>query len=45
MMSSSALAKTSRKVLPLDFDGLSDSAVLDRVLELLVHSGRSLPTR
>ena len=31
------------KVLPLEFEGLSDSAILDQALELLVQSGRSLP--
>ena len=33
----------TEKVLPLSFRGLSDSAVLDRMVELLVRSGRSLP--
>jgi len=42
-MQSAALGDDLAKTLPLDFDGLSDSAVLDRALELLVHSGRSLP--
>ncbi len=31
------------KVLPMEFDGLSDSAVLDQAAELLFRSGRSLP--
>ena len=43
MMKGGALADDLPKVLPLDFDGLSDSAVLDRAIELLVRSGRSLP--
>jgi glutamate synthase (NADPH) large chain len=43
MMRDGALGEDLPKVLPLDFDGLSDSAVLDRAVELLVHSGRSLP--
>jgi glutamate synthase (NADPH/NADH) large chain/glutamate synthase (ferredoxin) len=30
-------------VLPLEFSGLSDSAILDQALELLVRSGRSVP--
>jgi len=43
MMQGGALGDDLAKVLPLDFDGLSDSAVLDRAVELLVRSGRSLP--
>ena len=43
MMRGGALGDDLPKVLPLDFDGLSDSAVLDRAVELLVRSGRSLP--
>ncbi len=43
MMRGGALGEDLAKVLPLEFDGLSDSAVLDRAVELLVRSGRSLP--
>ncbi|VTS10981.1 glutamate synthase : Glutamate synthase (NADH) large subunit OS=Chthonomonas calidirosea (strain DSM 23976 / ICMP 18418 / T49) GN=CCALI_01654 PE=4 SV=1: GATase_2: Glu_syn_central [Gemmata obscuriglobus UQM 2246] len=43
LMEGGALGDDLRKVLPLDLDGLSDSAVLDRAVELLLHSGRSLP--
>jgi glutamate synthase (NADPH/NADH) large chain/glutamate synthase (ferredoxin) len=43
MMKGGALGDDLAKVLPLDFAGLSDSAVLDRAVELLMHSGRSLP--
>ena len=42
-MKSRVLGSELRKVLPLEFEGLSDSAVLDQVLALLVHAGRSLP--
>ncbi|WP_439623221.1 glutamate synthase large subunit [Gemmata sp.] len=42
-MRSPALGDDLVKTLPMDFEGLSDSAVLDRALELLVHSGRTLP--
>jgi glutamate synthase (NADPH) large chain len=42
-MSSGEFGTDLKKVLPLNFCGLSDSAVLDRALELLVRSGRSLP--
>ena len=42
-MDSPALGADLAKTLPFDFEGLSDSAVLDRALELLVRSGRSLP--
>ena len=42
-MRSPALGADLAKTLPLDFEGMSDSAVLDRALELLVRSGRSLP--
>ncbi len=43
MMAGGALGDDLAKVLPLNFEGLSDSAVLDRAVELLVQSGRSLP--
>ncbi|WP_040890952.1 glutamate synthase large subunit [Zavarzinella formosa] len=43
MMQGGALGEDLPKVLPLEFDGLSDSAVLDRAVELLVRSGRTLP--
>ncbi|HEY1187533.1 MAG TPA: glutamate synthase large subunit, partial [Gemmata sp.] len=43
LMQGGALGDDLAKVLPIDFDGLSDSAVLDRAVELLAHSGRSLP--
>ncbi|MDB5309124.1 MAG: gltB 1 [Gemmataceae bacterium] len=43
MMRGGQLGDDLVKVLPLEFDGLSDSAVLDRAVELLVRSGRSLP--
>ncbi|WP_246173573.1 glutamate synthase large subunit [Limnoglobus roseus] len=42
MMKGGALDGDLEKCLPMEFDGLSDSAVLDRSIELLVHSGRSL---
>jgi glutamate synthase (NADPH) large chain len=42
-MKSRLLGADLAKVLPLQFDGMSDSAVLDEALELLVRSGRSLP--
>ncbi len=42
-MRSPGLGNVLAKTLPLDFTGLSDSAVLDLALELLVQSGRSLP--
>lgn len=42
-MKSRVLGSEMRKVLPLEFEGLSDSAALDQVLALLVHAGRSLP--
>ncbi|VTT99849.1 glutamate synthase : Glutamate synthase (NADH) large subunit OS=Chthonomonas calidirosea (strain DSM 23976 / ICMP 18418 / T49) GN=CCALI_01654 PE=4 SV=1: GATase_2: Glu_syn_central: Glu_synthase: GXGXG [Gemmataceae bacterium] len=42
-MRSPGLGDDLMKTLPMDFEGLSDSAVLDRALELLVHSGRTLP--
>ena len=43
MMRDGALGADVEKVLPFDFRGLSDSATLDRTLELLVRSGRTLP--
>jgi len=43
MLEGGLLAGDLEKTLPLDFLGLSDSAVLDRTIELLVRSGRSLP--
>jgi len=43
MLSGGALGDDVAKVLPFDFAGLSDSAVLDRAVELLLQSGRSLP--
>jgi glutamate synthase (NADPH/NADH) large chain len=42
-MKSPRLGDDLDKVLPLPHVGLSDSAILDSVLELLVQSGRSLP--
>ena len=42
-MRSRVLGRDLEKVLPIEFEGLSDSAALDQVLSLLVHSGRSLP--
>ncbi len=42
-MRSPGLGHALAKTLPLDFAGLSDSAVLDLALDLLVQSGRSLP--
>jgi glutamate synthase (NADPH/NADH) large chain/glutamate synthase (ferredoxin) len=42
-MKNSLLGADLAKVLPLQVEGLSDSAILDSVLELLVQSGRSLP--
>ncbi|MDR3636859.1 MAG: glutamate synthase large subunit [Isosphaeraceae bacterium] len=42
-MRSEVLKNDLPKVLPADLVGLSDSAVLDRALELLVRSGRELP--
>ena len=42
-MKSRTLGDDLAKVLPLQYDGLSDSAILDSALELLVQSGRSLP--
>jgi glutamate synthase (NADPH/NADH) large chain len=43
LMASSLLGPDLAEVLPLATDGASDSAILDAALELLVHSGRSLP--
>jgi glutamate synthase (NADPH/NADH) large chain/glutamate synthase (ferredoxin) len=43
MMRGGSLGDDLIKILPLEFDGLSDSAVLDRAVELLVRSGRDLP--
>jgi glutamate synthase (NADPH/NADH) large chain/glutamate synthase (ferredoxin) len=43
MLAGGALGDDVAKVVPFDFDGLSDSAVLDRAVELLMQSGRSLP--
>ena len=42
-MKSRILGDDLAKVLPLQYEGLSDSAILDSALELLVQSGRSLP--
>jgi glutamate synthase (NADPH/NADH) large chain/glutamate synthase (ferredoxin) len=43
MFRGGSLGDDLAKILPLEFTGLSDSAVLDRAVELLVRSGRSLP--
>ncbi len=43
MLASSLFGDDLEKVLPIVREGLSDSACLDSVLELLVQSGRSLP--
>jgi glutamate synthase (NADPH/NADH) large chain len=43
MLSSPLFGDDLKKVLPVVREGLSDSACLDSVLELLVQSGRSLP--
>jgi glutamate synthase (NADPH/NADH) large chain/glutamate synthase (ferredoxin) len=43
MMRSTLFGRDLAKVLPTDLTGLSDSAILDRVVELLVMSGRSVP--
>jgi glutamate synthase (NADPH/NADH) large chain/glutamate synthase (ferredoxin) len=43
LMRGGAIGEDLPKVLPLEFEGLSDSAVLDRAVELLVKSGRTLP--
>jgi glutamate synthase (NADPH/NADH) large chain len=42
-MQSRRLGQDLARVLPLQHRGLSDSAILDSVLQLLVQSGRSLP--
>ncbi len=42
-MKSRVLGADLEKTLPLEFEGMSDSAAVDQVLALLVHSGRSLP--
>ena len=42
-MRSRVLGADLDKALPLDFEGMSDSAALDQVLALLVQAGRSLP--
>ncbi len=42
-MKSAALGPALASVLPLEFQGQSDSAILDQALELLVQAGRSLP--
>ncbi|MGL6094929.1 MAG: glutamate synthase subunit alpha, partial [Fimbriiglobus sp.] len=42
-MKSATLGDGLARTLPLELDGLSDSAVLDRALELVVRAGRSLP--
>ncbi len=42
-MRSEAFGPDLARALPLGFDGLSDSAVLDQAVALLVHAGRSLP--
>ena len=42
-MRSRVLGADLEKALPLDFEGMSDSAALDQVLALLVQAGRSLP--
>jgi glutamate synthase (NADPH/NADH) large chain/glutamate synthase (ferredoxin) len=42
-MGSEAFGSALTRALPLRFDGLSDSAVLDHAVALLVHGGRSLP--
>ncbi|MBV8130876.1 MAG: glutamate synthase large subunit [Planctomycetaceae bacterium] len=42
-MQSRVLGADLKKALPLDFEGMSDSAALDQVLALLVQAGRSLP--
>jgi glutamate synthase (ferredoxin) len=43
MLSSPLFGDDVEKLLPIAREGLSDSAVLDSVLELLVRGGRSLP--
>ncbi len=43
MLESSLFGDDLKKVLPIVREGLSDSACLDSVLELLVQAGRSLP--
>ena len=43
MLASSLFGDDLEKVLPIVREGLSDSACLDSVLELLVQTGRSLP--
>ncbi|OHD56294.1 MAG: glutamate synthase subunit alpha [Spirochaetes bacterium GWF1_51_8] len=43
LLSSEVWGKDIDKVKPVVVDGLSDSATIDRVFELLVLSGRSLP--
>jgi glutamate synthase (ferredoxin) len=43
MLESAAFGDDLEKLLPIAREGLSDSAVLDGVLELLVRGGRSLP--
>jgi glutamate synthase domain-containing protein 2/glutamate synthase domain-containing protein 1/glutamate synthase domain-containing protein 3 len=43
MMASDRLGADLAKVLPVATPGASDSATLDAMLELLCHSGRSLP--
>ncbi len=42
-MSGGRLGDDLKKVLPLEYEGLSDSAILDQTVELLVRSGRDLP--
>jgi glutamate synthase (NADPH/NADH) large chain/glutamate synthase (ferredoxin) len=42
-MESELLGRDLASVLPLPSAGLSDSAILDQALELLLHAGRSLP--
>ncbi len=43
MLASPLFGDDLQKVFPVVREGLSDSACLDSVLELLVHAGRSLP--
>jgi glutamate synthase domain-containing protein 2/glutamate synthase domain-containing protein 1/glutamate synthase domain-containing protein 3 len=43
LLSSEVWGKDVDKIKPIVVDGLSDSATIDRVFELLVLSGRSLP--
>ncbi len=43
MMQSDRFGKDIEQIVPLPSDGLSDSAVLDQCLELLIQAGRSLP--